>query len=495
LSRVLGFLRDLVIARMFGADAATDAFFVAFKIPNFLRRLFAEGAFSVAFVPVLSEYRSRRSKAELKAFIDRMAGTFGLILLATTLAGVLAAPLLIMLFAPGFVGEDDAKYRLAVEMLYLTFPYLFFISLTAFAGSILNAHNRFGIPAFTPVLLNLSLIGCALWLSPQMNQPITALAWGVLIAGATQLLFQFPFLGRLKLLPRPRVAFKDRGVIKVLRLMIPALFGVSVSQINLLLDTLIASFLVSGSISWLYYSDRLLEFPVGLLGVAIGTVILPNLSRKHAERSPEEYSATLDWAIRMMVLLGVPAAAGLLLLAGPMLTTLFYSQAFNAEDVFKSSLSLIAYAPGLMAIILIKVLAPGFYAQQDTRTPVKIGIIAMVANMVFNIILVFPLAHAGLALATTLSSALNAYLLYRGLRTGGIYRPQQGWRRIMLRVLFAASGMSLLLFLGAGDLPRWLDMGNWHRILFLLGWILAGGTAYLCLLYLAGMRVRDFRIH
>jgi putative peptidoglycan lipid II flippase len=268
-----------------------------------------------------------------------------------------------------------------------------------------------------------------------------------------------------------------------------------VSQINLLLDTLIASFLVSGSISWLYYSDRLLEFPVGLLGVAIGTVILPNLSRKHAEQSLDEYSATLDWAIRMMVLFGVPAAAGLLLLAGPMLTTLFYSQAFNAEDVFKSSLSLIAYAPGLMAIILIKVLAPGFYAQQDTRTPVKIGIIAMVTNMVFNIILVFPLAHAGLALATTLSSALNAYLLYRGLRRSGIYRPQKGWSRILFRVLFAATGMSLLLFLGAGDLHRWLDMGNWQRILFLLGWVFAGGTTYLCLLYLSGMRVRDFRTH
>jgi putative peptidoglycan lipid II flippase len=495
LSRILGFLRDLVIARMFGADAATDAFFVAFKIPNFLRRLFAEGAFSVAFVPVLSEYRSRRPRVELKEFIDRMAGTFGLVLLLTTLAGVLAAPLLIVLFAPGFVTEDDDKYQLAVEMLYLTFPYIFFISLTAFAGSILNAHNRFGIPAFTPVLLNLSLIGCALWLSPQMDQPITALAWGVLIAGVAQLLFQLPFLGRLKLLPKPRVAFKDRGVIKVLRLMVPALFGVSVSQINLLLDTLIASFLVSGSISWLYYSDRLLEFPVGLLGVAIGTVILPNLSRKHAEQSLDEYSATLDWAIRMMVLFGVPAAAGLLLLAGPMLTTLFYSQAFNAEDVFKSSLSLIAYAPGLMAIILIKVLAPGFYAQQDTRTPVKIGIIAMVTNMVFNIILVFPLAHAGLALATTLSSALNAYLLYRGLRRSGIYRPQKGWSRILFRVLFAATGMSLLLFLGAGDLHRWLDMGNWQRILFLLGWVFAGGTTYLCLLYLSGMRVRDFRTH
>ena len=496
LSRILGFVRDLVMARMFGADAATDAFFVAFKIPNFLRRLFAEGAFSVAFVPVLSEYRAKRSEAELREFIDRMAGTLGLVLLLTTLVGVLAAPVLIMLFAPGFASDDEDKYLLAVEMLYLTFPYLFFISLTAFAGSILNAHYRFGIPAFTPVLLNLSMIGCALWLV-STHEPTgrSALAWGVLIAGAVQLLFQFPFLAQLKLMPKPRVAFKDRGVIKVLRLMVPALFGVSVSQINLLLDTLIASFLVSGSISWLYYSDRLMEFPVGILGVAIGTVILPNLSRKHAEKSPQEFSATLDWAIRLMVLLGVPAAVGLFLLAGPMLATLFHSDNYNSQDVVKSTQSLMAFAPGLMAIILIKVLAPGFYAQQDTRTPVRIGIIAMAANMIFNLMLVFPLKHAGLALATTISSTLNAYLLYRGLVRTGIYQPGKGWARVLTRVVFAAAGMGLLLFLGAGDLHAWLSMGDWQRVWSLLGWILAAMLTYLMLLYLSGIRIRDFRTH
>lgn len=495
LSRILGFLRDLVIARMFGADAATDAFFVAFKIPNFLRRLFAEGAFSVAFVPVLSEYRAKRSEAELQEFIDRMAGTLGLVLLLTTLVGMLAAPLLILLFAPGFASHDEDKYVLAVEMLYLTFPYLFFISLTAFAGSILNAHYRFGIPAFTPVLLNLSMIGCALWLAPHISQPVMALAWGVLIAGVVQLLFQFPFLIQLKRMPKPKVAFKDRGVIKVLRLMVPALFGVSVSQINLLLDTLIASFLVSGSISWLYYSDRLMEFPVGILGVAIGTVILPNLSRKHADKSPKEFSATLDWAIRLMVLLGVPAAVGMFLLAGPMLATMFHSDNYNSQDVVKSTQSLMAFAPGLMAIILIKVLAPGFYAQQDTRTPVRIGIIAMVANMVFNLILVFPLKHAGLALATSLSSTLNAYLLYRGLVRTGIYQPSEGWARLLSRVFIAAIGMGLLLYLGAGDLHAWLNMADWVRVLSLLGWILAAGAAYLSLLYLTGIRWQDFKSH
>ncbi|MES9943233.1 MAG: murein biosynthesis integral membrane protein MurJ, partial [Candidatus Thiodiazotropha sp. 6PLUC7] len=256
LSRILGFVRDLVLARMFGANAATDAFFVAFKIPNFLRRLFAEGAFSVAFVPVLSEYRTQRSQKELKTFIDDMAGTLGLVVLLVSLIGVVAAPILVMIFAPGFWNENEGKYELTVEMLYLTFPYLFFITLTAFAGSIMNAHNRFSVPAFTPVLLNLSLIGCAVWLSPMMDEPVVGLAWGVLIAGIAQFLFQIPFLRQIRLLPRPRIAFKDAGVVRVMRLMIPALFGVSVSQLNLLLDTLIASFLISGSISWLYYSDR-----------------------------------------------------------------------------------------------------------------------------------------------------------------------------------------------------------------------------------------------
>lgn len=493
LSRILGFVRDLVLARMFGADAATDAFFVAFKIPNFLRRLFAEGAFSLAFVPVLTEYRSRRSNEDLREFIDRMAGTLGLVLFLTTLVGVVAAPLLVMLFAPGFIGEDEGKYELAVEMLRLTFPYLFFISLTAFAGSILNAHNRFGVPAFTPVLLNLSLIGCAFWLSPHMDQPVIALAWGVLLAGSVQFMFQFPFLHQLGLTPRPKPGFRDQGVMRVMKLMVPALFGVSVSQLNLLLDTLIASFLVSGSISWLYYSDRLMEFPVGILGVALGTVILPNLSRKHAEKSPEAFSNTLDWALRVMVLLGTPAAVGLMLLAGPMLATLFYSDAFSDQDVAMSTRSLMAYAPGLMAIILIKVLAPGFYARQDTRTPVKIGITAMAVNMLLNLLLVFPLAHAGLALATSLSSALNAYLLYRGLRNAGIYRPKAGWGGILARVGFASAVMAALIVLGAGEITDWLLMDSWERIGFLALWISAAALLYFVLLYLSGIRPSHFR--
>ncbi|MCU7922847.1 MAG: murein biosynthesis integral membrane protein MurJ [Candidatus Thiodiazotropha sp. (ex Dulcina madagascariensis)] len=493
LSRILGFARDLVLARLFGASAATDAFFVAFKIPNFLRRLFAEGSFSVAFVPVLSEYRSQRSKQALQTFADHMAGSLGLVVLLVSVVGVVAAPLLVMVFAPGFWNESEGKYELTVEMLYLTFPYLFFISMTAFAGSILNTFNRFWVPAFTPVLLNVSLIACAVWLSPLMERPVVALAWGVLIAGIAQFLFQLPFLRQVGLLPKPRVAFKDSGVMRVMRLMIPALFGVSVSQINLLLDTLIASFLVSGSISWLYYSDRLMEFPVGVLGVALGTVILPNLSRRHAEKSPEAFSRTLDWALRLNILFGIPAAVGLFLLAGPMLATLFFSQAFDSHDVSMATRSLMAYAPGLMAIMLIKVLAPGFYARQDTKTPVRIGVIAMASNMVLNIILVFPLAHAGLALATTLSSGLNAWLLYRALIKQHIYLPSAGWTALLVRTVFASSAMAGLLWWGAGDITAWLAMSGLARIGQLAGLILSAILLYFLTLFLLGVRPGHFR--
>ncbi|MCB1759179.1 MAG: murein biosynthesis integral membrane protein MurJ [Gammaproteobacteria bacterium] len=492
LSRVLGFVRDLVFAHMFGASAGTDAFFVAFKIPNFLRRLFAEGAFSVAFVPVLTEYKEKRGFEQLKRFIDRIAGTLGAVLLGITLLGVLGAPLLIVLFAPGFIGADE-KLALASEMLRLTFPYLLFISLTALAGGILNAHNRFGVPAFTPVLLNISLISCALWLSPQMTHPIVALAWGVLFAGVAQMLFQVPFLRQLKLLPRFTFAPRDEGVKRVGRLMLPALFGVSVTQLNLLLDTLIASFLVTGSISWLYYSDRLMEFPLGVLGVALGTVILPSLSRNHAAESPEQFSVTIDWALRWALLLGVPAAVGLFILSGPMIATLFQSQVFTAEDVAMAQRSLMAYSLGLVAFILIKVLAPGYYARQDTRTPVRIAVIAMSANMALNIALVFPLAHAGLALATTLSASLNAFLLFRGLRRERVYLPQPGWLLLLLRGLLASALLGVLLYWGAGALDEWTQAGSSAKIWRLLTLIAGGAIAYFAALFLLGIRPRHFR--
>jgi len=387
LSRLLGLARDIVIARFFSASDAADAFFVAFKIPNFLRRLFAEGAFSLAFVPVLTEYRNNFSVARTRDLIDRVAGTLGFILLLLSLFGVVASPLLIGVFAAGFL-DQPAKFDLTADMLRITFPYILLISMTAMAAGILNTWKHFLVPAFTPVLLNLSLIGCALYLSPRLDLPVTALAWGVLIAGIAQLLFQLPFLYREGLLPRPRWGWRHEGVQKIVRLMIPALFGSSVAQINLLFDTFIASFLVTGSVSWLYYSDRLLEFPLGVFGIALATVVLPNLSEAHYKKGATHFNDTLRWAIQLSLLIAVPATFGLFLLAQPILSTLFEYGAFRANDSMMAAYSLMAYSLGLPAFVLIKILANGFYARQDTKTPVRIGIQAMVLNMLLNVVLV-----------------------------------------------------------------------------------------------------------
>ena len=387
LSRVLGLARDIVIARFFSASDAADAFFVAFKIPNFLRRLFAEGAFSLAFVPVLTEYRTNYSAAQTKELIDRVAGTLGLILLAISLVGVAASPVLISIFAAGFI-DQPAKFALTADMLRITFPYILFISMTAMAAGILNTLKRFAVPAFTPVLLNLSMIGCALWLSPRLEVPITGLAWGVFIAGIAQLLFQLPFLYREGLLPRPKWGWQHEGVQKIIKLMIPAIFGSSVAQINLLFDTFIASFLVTGSVAWLYYSDRLLEFPLGVFGIALATVVLPNLSEAHYKKGADNFNATLRWAIQLSLLIAVPATFGLFMLAQPILATLFEYGAFSDNDSMMAAYSLMAYCLGLPAFILIKILANGFYARQDTRTPVRIGIQSMCLNMLLNVVFV-----------------------------------------------------------------------------------------------------------
>lgn len=492
LSRILGFVRDMVIARFFGASVGTDAFFVAFKIPNFLRRLFAEGAFSQAFVPVLSEYQTQRDSEQVRHLVNSASGTLGVVLLGITAIGVLAAPVLITIFAPGF-DRGGVKYDLAVEMLRFTFPYLLFISLTALAGGVLNTLGRFGVPAFTPVLLNLSLIAAAVWLAPLMDQPVVALAWGVLIAGIAQLAFQIPFLLKLRVLGVPQPRFKDPGVRKIMRLMLPAIFGASVTQINLLVDTLIASFLVTGSISWLYYSDRLVEFPLGVFGIALATVILPNLSRQHAGENPRAFSDTVDWALRWVLLIGVPAALGLALLAGPLLTTLFQYDAFTQRDVTMAARSLVAYSLGLCGFILIKVLAPGYYARQDTKTPVRIGVIAMVTDIVLNLTLVWSLAHAGLALATSIAAFVNAGLLFRGLRKEGVYQPRAGWYVLMLRVGLAAVVMSLVLWYGVGETQQWLKWGAWQRVSQLLLWVAVGAGVYFGMLFAVGVRFSQLR--
>jgi putative peptidoglycan lipid II flippase len=489
ISRVLGFVRDMVVARVFGADAGTDAFFVAFRIPNLMRRLFAEGAFALAFVPVLSQYRARRGPEDLKRFVDDTTGTLGAALLGVTAIGVLAAPLLVLAFAPGFADVPGQRV-LATEMLRLTFPYLLFISLTALAGGILNTFGHFGVPAFTPVLLNLSLIACALWLAPHMDQPIVALAWGVLIAGVAQLAFQLPFLARLGLLPRPRLNPQDEGVRRILGLMGPALLGVSVGQINMLLSTLLASFLAAGSISWLYYSDRLMEFPLGILGVALGTVILPKLAREHNVRSSQAFSATLDWALRWVLILGLPAALGLVFLAGPLFATLFYSDAFTANDVRMAALSLMAYGPGVLGFLAIKVLAPGYYARQQIWAPVRIAVGAMLANMALSLAFMGPLGHAGLALATTLAALFNAVLLLCGLVGEGAYRPGPGWARLLAQGIAAGLGMGLFLHLGCPATDQWLPLRTGERAVRLLGWIGAGALVYGLILLGLGVRPR-----
>jgi putative peptidoglycan lipid II flippase len=493
LSRVLGLARDVVVASLFGAGSGADAFFVAFKIPNFLRRLFAEGAFNQAFVPVLSEYATRGSKREVKELLDAVAGSLAAVLALITAIAMLASPWLVWLFAPGF-GRDPEKLALTADMLRLTFPYLMLISLTAFSGSVLNTWNRFAVPAFTPVLLNLSLIGAALLLTPLMSEPAMGLAWGVLIAGAAQLAFQVPFLVRLGLMPRPWPNFAHSGVKRILVLMVPALFGVSVSQINLLLDTVLASLLAPGSVSWLYYSDRLVELPLGVFGIAIGTVILPALSKRHADASGEHFAAMLDWAIRAVLLLGLPAALALAILAEPLLISLFHYGAMTEGDISMAAMSLRAYAFGLVAFMLIKVLAPGFFARQNTKTPVKIGIIAMVANMVFNLILIWPLAHAGLALATALSAFLNAGLLGWLLWKERVLVFQPGWRRYAVQLIGGCAVMGLGLWWLAPDWQAWLAWGVWPRVQWLTLLVVAGAGIYFAWLAATGVRLRHFRM-
>ena len=487
LSRILGFVRDIVIARLFGAGVGADVFFVAFKIPNFLRRLFAEGAFSQAFIPVLAEYRQRGDK-DLKELIANTSGTLAGMLFVITAIGVIAAPILVMIFAPGFI-DNHQKLNLAGDLLTITFPYLFFISLTALAGSILNSFGKFAVPAFTPVFLNLSLIACAIWLSPLLEQPVMALAWGVFIGGVVQLAFQIPFLMNIGQLPKPKWGWHDSGVQKILKLMLPAMFGVSVSQINLLLDTLLASFLVTGSISWLYYSDRLVEFPLGIVGIALATVILPSLSKKHAAASKAEFSHTIDWAFRWVFIIGTPAAIGLIYLAEPLLLTLFQYGEFRPEDAHQASLSLMAYGLGLLPFIFIKVLAPGYFARQDTKTPVKIGIIAMVTNMVLNIILMLQFAHVGLALATSLSAGLNAALLFVGLRKLGVYQPDVGWRKFFFQLVVANVSLLLVLLWLTPPSTAWLNWDVWQRFSHLLGLISAAAVIYFAVLALVGIKL------
>jgi putative peptidoglycan lipid II flippase len=499
LSRISGLARDIAFSHWFGAGIVMDAFFVAFKIPNLLRRFFAEGAFAQAFVPVIAEYRTTRSWAEVRELIDRVSGTLGLVLFGITAIGVVAAPVLIMVFAPGFI-DENGRYDLATDMLRFTFPYLFFISLTGLAGGALNTYGRFAVPAFTPVLLNLVLIVFAAWVAPRLERPGLALAYGVFAAGLVQLLFQLPFLMRAGLMPRPKWGAAHEGVRRILKLMVPVIFGSSVAQINIMLDTLIASFLVTGSISWLYYSDRLVEFPLGVFGIALATVILPSLSEHHARASKESFSATLDWALRCVLLISLPAAIGLVVLATPVLITIFHGGVFSTADVEMAAASLRAFAPGLVGFILVKVLSPGYFARQDTRTPVRIGIRSLVLAMVFNVIFVVTLvytewapAHAGLAAATTLSALFNSTWLLKGLVRADVYRPSPGWRPLFLRVAGGCVAMTVYAHWLVGIFGDWYALGAWAQIARLSLAVASSAAVYIAACFVLGLRIAHFR--
>ncbi|MEO6102951.1 MAG: murein biosynthesis integral membrane protein MurJ [Pseudoxanthomonas sp.] len=525
LSRIFGLVRDQVYAAVFGASPAFSAFVVAFRIPNFMRRLSAEGSFSMAFVPVLAEYKARNDQAAVKQLIDRVTGTLTAALLVLTGVAVLAAPWVVRLFAPGFeMGGEQS--RLAIEMLRITFPYVLFISLASLAGGILNTYGKFAIPALSPVLMNIAMIAAALALAPQMPawgfEPVVALAWGVFAAGILQLAFQLPALSRLGLLPRPRLPAGHPGVFKIMRLMVPTLFGSSVTQFNLLFNTMAASLLFGSSVAWLYYSDRLLEFPLGMFGVAIGTVILPHLSGRHAATDPDGFSKGLDWGFRLCLLIGMPACLGLILCARPLMSALFEYRNFSAFDTQMSSWSLMAQSTAVPAFLLVKVLAPAFYARQDTRTPVKAGVVSVLANALLTVVLIagavyftaagqaalqahggnfwkalehLPGTHALLALAIALAGWLNALQLGWYLRRAGVYQQQPGWGRFLRQIGVASLAMVAVLVVVAWVWNDWSAWPWWERLYKLAIMVGAGGMVYAGLLWLQGIRPRDLRGH
>lgn len=500
LSRILGLVRDVVFARFFGAGLLMDAFLVAQRIPNMLRRFFAEGAFSAGFVPVMARYKEQHDHDEARDYLDAMAGTFGIVLFVVTLLGVIGAPLLVMVVAPGFL-SDGGDFDLAALMLRFTFPYLFFVSLTAFAGGIFNTYGRFGVPAFTPVLLNVVLIAAAVWAAPLLEQPIMALAYAVFVAGLLQLLFQLPFLARLRVLPRPKWKPRHAGVRRAFKLMLPAIFGSSVAQINVLLSGIIASLLPVGSISYLYYSDRLMEFPLGLFGIALATVTLPYLSRLWANDERREFAETLEWSMKIAILIAVPAAVGLIMLAAPLITTLFYGGEFDQRSVTMTVMALQAYALGLVGFSFVKILAPAFFAREDTRTPVRVGIVALLVNLVLGASSAWYLAsnniagpHTALAAATSVAAMLNAVLLYRGLRRAEVISHSPGWGMLMFRVVVANASMIVVLLTVHRSLAWWIEAALMDRVVWLAVSVIAGAAVYFAALVVLGLRPSQLRM-
>ncbi len=491
LSRITGLARESLKAVVFGAGAQMDAFEAAFRLPNILRRMFAEGAFAQAFVPIFAEYRRQRGEEETRDLVSRVGTLLALVLLVVTALGVLAAPWLVYALASGFA-RTPGKVELTATLIRIVFPYIFFVSLVSLAGGVLNVYRRFAIPALTPVLLNLAIIGAAVFLAPYFDPPVKALAWGVVIGGVAQLAVQIRPLMRLHMLPRPRFDWRDPGVRRVLRAMAPAVVGVSAGQITILVNTQLAASLGDGRISWITYADRLMEFPSAMLGVALGTVLLPSLSRHHADADATQYSSLLDWGLRLAFLLALPAAVALWLLAIPIITTLYQYGRFGIEDVLQTRAALLGYSVGLLGLILVKILAPGFYARQNIRTPVKIAFVTVLVGLGFGLLLMVPLGHAGLTLATSIGACLNALLLFVFLRRTGAYRPQAGWLGFMARLVVALGVLALLLLWTAGPATWWLHASLWARVTR-LGLVCVGaGVIYFAALWLLGFRLRDF---
>jgi len=491
LSRITGLARESLKAVAFGAGLQMDAFEAAFRLPNILRRLFAEGAFSQAFVPILSESQRQHGDEATRELVGKVGGLLALALLIVSVAGVLAAPWLVYALASGFV-QTPGKVELTAAMIRIMFPYILFISLVSLAGGVLNVYRRFAIPAFTPVILNLSIIGAAIFLAPHVDPPILALAWGVAIGGVAQLALQIVPLARLGLLPRPRIDWRDPGVRRVLGAMGPALLGVSAAQISVLINTQLAALLGYGRISWITYADRLMEFPSALLGVALGTILLPSLARHYNDENPVQYRELLDWGLRMTFLLALPAALALALLGTPLIATLYQYGRFSVNDVWQTRAALLGYSVGLLGLITVKILAPGFYARQDMRTPVRTAFLSLIVSQTLAVALMFQIGHAGLTLATSVGATVNALLLYRAMRRGGIYAPSPGWGRFLGRVAIALVVLGAVLWWSAGSEELWTRLGLWAKVARLALVVAAGAIAYFGTLWLLGFRLADF---
>lgn len=490
-SRVLGFARDAIVAKIFGAGMATDAFFVAFKLPNLLRRIFAEGAFSQAFVPILAEYKSKQGEEATRIFVAYVSGLLTLALAVVTVAGMLVAPWVIIVTAPGFADTTD-KFALTTQLLQITFPYILLISLASLVGAILNTWNRFSIPAFAPTFLNISMIGFALFVAPYFNPPVLALAWAVIVGGVLQLVYQLPYLKKIGMLVLPRINFRNTGTMRVIKQMGPAILGVSVSQISLIINTIFASFLASGSISWMYYADRLMEFPSGVLGVALGTILLPSLSKSFASGNHDEYCHLMDWGLRLCFLLALPSAVALGILAKPLTVSLFQYGKFTAFDAAMTQKALIAYSVGLIGLLVVKVLAPGFYSRQNIKTPVKIAIVTLIMTQLMNLAFIGPLEHAGLSLSIGLAACLNASLLYWQLRKQNIFMIQPGWMWFLARLIISVLVMAAMLFGVLHIMPEWSQGSMLWRLLRLMGVVIVGIMVYFAALAVLGFKVKEF---